>query len=91
MYTLKAVVASRRGMRALPPSRRLCPHLPPSEEKNGQNQPFSAIFCLFFPLRIAFCPLNAPHKKILVPPLFKAVFHLTPYVAKLAQGLSAKK
>ena len=44
---------------------RLCPPLtpPPSEEKNGQNQPFLANVWIFA-LRIAFCPLDAPHKKI---------------------------
>ena len=39
---------------ALPP-----PLAPQSEEKNGKNQPFSANLD-FCPLRIAFCPLDAP-------------------------------
>ena len=42
-----------------PPSQRLCPPptCPQSEEKNGQNQPFSAIFWIF-------APSMPPHKKI---------------------------
>ena len=42
---------------------------PQSEEKNGQNQPFLGKFLDFCPLRIAFCPLDAPHKKFLGLPL----------------------
>ena len=50
----------------MPPSRRLCPPLPPPPVRRIK-WPKSAIFgkCLdFCPLRIAFCPLDAPHKKI---------------------------
>ena len=36
------------------------PLAPQSEEKNGQNQPFSANFWIFAPSWIAFCPLDAP-------------------------------
>ena len=45
------------------------PHLPPSQKKKW---PKSAIFGKlvdFCPLRNAFCPLDAPTKKIMVPPL----------------------
>ena len=55
----------------LPPSQRHCPHLRrprPVRRENGKNQQF-------WPLRYAFCPLNAPlpqkQKKNLVPPLYK--------------------
>ena len=51
-----------------PPVRGSAPTCPPSEEKNGQNKLFSANFWIFAPLRIAFCPLDAP-PKFLVPPL----------------------
>ena len=49
-----------------PQSEALPPHtFPQSEGKNGQNQPFPAFFSLdFCPLRIAFCSLDAPHKKL---------------------------
>ena len=43
-------------LEALPPR----PHLPPSEEKHCQNQPFLAKFLFFCHLRNAFCPLDAP-------------------------------
>ena len=58
------VAASRGAWGNFPPSRRLFPlHLPPSQkEKIGQNQPLSAIFFYFCPLRKAFCPLDAPTK-----------------------------
>ena len=46
------------------------PHLPPqSEEKNGQNQPFSANFWIFAPSESHFAPSMPPTKKFLVPPL----------------------
>ena len=61
IFPLKGTVAASRGHGGICPlSRRLCaPTCPQSEEKNGQNQPFSAN-C---PLRIAFCPLDAPPQK----------------------------
>ena len=43
-----------------PPVGGSAPLLAPSEDQNGQKQPFLD-FC---PLRIAYCPLNAPHRKI---------------------------
>ena len=49
---------------ALPPT---CP--PQSEEKNGQNQPFSANFWIFAPSELHFAPSMPPTKKFLVPPL----------------------
>ena len=45
---------------ALPPP----PHMPPqSERKNGQNQPFSAIFLIFAPSESHFAPSMPPTKK----------------------------
>ena len=54
-----------------PPVRGSAPHLPPqSEEKNGQNQPFSAIFLIFAPSEMYFAPsMPPPTKNFLVPPL----------------------
>ena len=65
-YTLFTIL----GLFSLEP-RLLCPHLPPppSEEKNGQNQPFSANFWIFAPSESHFAP-SMPPQKILVPPLF---------------------
>ena len=53
------------------PSRRLCPPhlLPQSEEKNCQNQPFSANFWIFAPSESHFAPSMPPTKKFLVAPL----------------------
>ena len=42
-----------------PPSEALPP---PSEEKNGQNQPFSAIFWIFAPSETYFVSSMPPHK-----------------------------
>ena len=59
-----------KGGIIMPPSRRLCPHLPPqSEEKNGQNQPFSANFGFLPPQNRILPPRCPPQKKFLVPPL----------------------
>ena len=74
---ISSVVASRGHRDISPCSLRFCfPHFPPpspsppprQKEKNGQNKPFSANFLDICPLRIAFCPFDAP-QKILVPPL----------------------
>ena len=62
-------MAASRGGHGASLRRRLCPTCLQSVGKNGKNHPFSAKFLEFCPLRIAFCPLDAPHKKILVPPL----------------------
>ena len=47
--------------------------LPPSQKKKRPKSAIFGKFLDFCPLRIAFCPLDAPHKKkkkkILVPPL----------------------
>ena len=66
-----AVAASRGGMGEFPPSWRLSPPplAPQSEDKNGQNQPFSANFWVFAPSESHFAPSMPPTKKILVPPL----------------------
>ena len=45
-----------------PPVGGSAPTCPPVRRKNGQNQPFSAKFLNFCPLRIAFCPLVSPTK-----------------------------
>ena len=44
-----------------PPVGGSAPPCPPprQKEENGKNQPFGGVF-VFFPLRIAFCPLDAP-------------------------------
>ena len=53
-----------------PPSRRLCsPLAPPVRRKKWPKSVIFGKFLDFCPLRIAFCPLDAPHKKFLVPPL----------------------
>ena len=53
-----------------PPVGGSAPHLPTqSEEKNGQNQPFSANFWIFAPSESHFAPSMPPTKKFLVPPL----------------------
>ena len=61
-----------------PPSQGLCPHLPPLEERNGQNQLLSAKFWIFAALEMHFAPsmLPPPTKKFLVPPLDIGYFHI---------------
>ena len=61
---------SSGSMKVPPPRRRISPTPPPPVRRN--KWPKSSIFGKFSdfcPLRIAFCPLDAPTKKILVPPL----------------------
>ena len=73
IWLLPHPVAASRGRGAFPPVGGSSPTHPQSKEK----RPKSAIFADFFkflPLRIAFCPLDARHKKKkkkknLVPPL----------------------
>ena len=64
---IQSVAASRGDMGAnAPQSEALPPPLAPqSEEKNGQNQPFSANFWIFAPSESHFAPsVPPPHKKI---------------------------
>ena len=52
------------GAFATPQSEALPPHLPlQSEEKNGQNQPFLAIFWIFAPSETYFAPSMPPPQK----------------------------
>ena len=67
---LYTVVASRGAWGKCPPpvgGSAPPPHLPPSQKKKMAKISKFLDFC---PLRIALCPLDAPHKKFLVPPLF---------------------
>ena len=66
-YSLSGSIKGRHGG-IWPPVGSSAPCLPspPSEGKNGQNQPFSADFS---PSEMHFAPLM-PHKKFLVPPLY---------------------
>ena len=62
---------SIKGEGGFAPSRRLFPHSPPVKGKKAKISYFWRFF-LFLPLRIAFSPLDARHKKKkknLVPPL----------------------
>ena len=63
---LRAVAASRGGGMGHP-DQGSAPTCPPVRRKNGQNQPFLAIFFNFCPLRNAFCSLDAPHKNFWCP------------------------
>ena len=62
-----------------PQSEALPPNLPPRQEKKmAKISHFRQIFG-FCSLRIAFCPLDAPHKKFLVPPLYTTCESQTVY------------
>ena len=47
----------------MPPVGGSAPHLPPSQKKKLPKSAIFGKFLDFCPLRIAFCPLDAPHKK----------------------------
>ena len=49
---------------------------PPVRRKNGQNQPFSAIFLIFAPSETYFAPSMPPTENFLVPPLWSVKYTL---------------
>ena len=65
--TYKLPVAASRG--AFAPLGGSVPSLPSPRRKKWPKSAIFGKFLDFCPLRIAFCPLDVPHKKFLVPPL----------------------
>ena len=80
------------GMGAfVPPVEGSAPPLAPqSEEKNGQNQPFSAIFWIFAPWEMYFAPSMPPTKNFLVPPLHAEKYWLFPSYWKVHWNLNVR-